>query len=342
MTPETLNEPTPAAAPEKDALQEAMEQLRSGRAEERGEGERALRALAAAGEPRAMMQLGELLLDGDPLKKSPREGEEWLRKSAEAGHIEGMIELSNRLLEGRNFKSNTREGEQWLRKACDLGDGNALFKLGERLSNGIRLAQNREEGRKMLERAAEAGNIDGISSLGLVCYREGECARAAEYFLRALKMGAEGEGNNLAYMVRRGEIPDGLEVPPVTELLQPLVEQKSSLALVNQALAMAAGVQREENWEAADEVMGQIPDRENAQEALTWWWGLAEGGDAEGHLVVGWLVRRGLADDPNRHSISRRMTRARKGGWKIPAWMDQPHLGAVAATAAGMMRGRHR
>lgn len=339
MTPDTLKEAAPAETPEKEALQKAVELLSSKRPEDREEGERALRGLAASGDPRAMVQLAECLFEGGAMAKNPREGEEWMRKASDGGCIEAMVELSNRLLEGRGVKTNTREGELLLRKAADLGDSSAMFKLGERLSNGLRLAQNREEGRKMLERAAEAGNVDGIASLGLVSYRDRDYRRAAELFLRALKMGAEGEGNNLAYMLRRGEIPADIEVPPVADLLKPLIEQKSALALVNQALVLAAGIQCEASWEAADEVMGQIPDRQNAQEVVTWWWELAESGDPEGHLVVGWLVRRGLVDDPNRHPVARRMNRARKGGWQVPAWMDQPAPGVLLGAAA-MLRGR--
>jgi hypothetical protein len=48
-------------------------------------------------------------------------------------------------------------------------------------------------------------------------------------FLQNFKKGGETEGNNLAYMLRRSEVPPELEVPTIKELLSALLDKKDSL-----------------------------------------------------------------------------------------------------------------
>jgi TPR repeat protein len=284
--------------------------------------EEELRA-AAASDNNAKLELAVRLLDGLQMKRNVREGETLLRELAEAGDTDSMLELGGRLLDGKSVKSATKEGEAWLRKAAATGTKSAMARLGDRLVSGNRMPQNRAEGKEWLRKAVDAGDVDAMSTLGLVCYETGEHAEAAKYFLMGVKAGVVAEGNNLAYIIRRREVPADMEVPTLNELLDPLLADKSPLALVNQALRLAAGIQAEVDWEKADRVMADIGTREQAADVFNWWWGLADRGDAEGHLVLAWLARHSLVQDPNGLNVPKRMARARKGGWNAPAWMDQ-------------------
>ena len=79
------------------------------------------------------------------------------------------------------------------------------------------------------------------------------------------------------------------------------------------------------DWTAADKVIGSISRTSEAQkDILNWWYKdlVKRRDDPEGHLVVGWLVRFGIIEDPEGFTIQQRMQKARTGGWDVPSWMD--------------------
>ena len=127
-------------------------------------------------------------------------------------------------------------------------------------------------------------------------------------------------GNNLAYMLRRGEVPPDIKLTAVAELLAPGLKAQAPLALINYALCLAKGFECQMDWEAADRIVatvkGTLPD-------FDWFCQLAQKGDAEGHLVIGWLARHKIIEDPDGYTVKKRMNLARQGGWVIPAWMDK-------------------
>jgi hypothetical protein len=60
---------------------------------------------------------------------------------------------------------------------------------------------------------------------------------------------------------------------------------------------------------------------------VAWWKPLADKDDAEGQLVVGWLMRHRLVEDPDGRDFAERFKAARKGGWAVPDWMMEPSAG---------------
>jgi TPR repeat protein len=319
------------------------------------EGEEWLRKAAAAGDEDAMRALGQRLLDGVGLPQNLAEGEQWLRKAAAAGDAMAMGSLGVRLLDGDGLAANSAEGEEWLRRAA-ASDEDAMYVLAQRLLEGNGLAQdlvegeawlrrvadrnlaaraelgcrlvirdaNEEavaEGRRHLAEAAASAAPDEITAVGLSCYQAGEYALAARTFLRGLHL-EDGPicGNNLVYMLRRGEIPAAMDLPAVVDLLAEGIRQKDPFALVNQALCRAAGIQCTADWAAADHLIAGLSRADDVRE---WWYELARRDDPEGHLVIGWLVRHGRIADPDGMDLAQRMARARSGGWQAPEWMDQ-------------------
>jgi hypothetical protein len=151
------------------------------------------------------------------------------------------------------------------------------------------------------------------------CERRAWAEEAAILFQEAIRQGDRDAELNLMYLLRRGEIAQG-SYPTLGVLLAEHLYQNNPVALVNQALRLAKGVQSPVDWNAADRLIAKI---NSVNTILSWWFGCSREGDAEGHLVTGWLCRHQLAVDPGQLSLSARMALARRSGWDVPDWMDE-------------------
>lgn len=140
-------------------------------------------------------------------------------------------------------------------------------------------------------------------------------------------MESEGSTINLAYMARREEIPLSCEMPSISDLFNALRKSSDPFGSVNYALALASGYHYSKDWLEADRIIASLKQSEGISEIINDildWWNkeLALKNDAEGHLVIGWLSRHGLAEDPDELSLIDRLNLARKGGWDVPEWME--------------------
>jgi hypothetical protein len=124
-------------------------------------------------------------------------------------------------------------------------------------------------------------------------------------------------GVNLAYLLRRGEIPDGIVVPDFDTLLKEHLENKESFALVNKALKIVRESPTDESWLYADNLFSEISESENI---MKWWYQLTKSNSGEGHLVVGWLCKLDMMVDPDGLTPVDRFIYARNEGWVIPDW----------------------
>jgi len=122
-------------------------------------------------------------------------------------------------------------------------------------------------------------------------------------------------------MIRRSEVPLGVSLPTIDALLSEAVEVGDNFSKVNYALSMAAGIQRTIDWESADQLIASMQGRDDLEDVLAWWQGVVAQGDSEGDLVIGWLVRHHLVDDPEGLDAKQRLLRARRQGWQLPLWM---------------------
>jgi hypothetical protein len=94
--------------------------------------------------------------------------------------------------------------------------------------------------------------------------------------------------------------------------------------LVNYALCLASGFEYKKDWQLADQVFASIKVKSKSPKVILDWWykKLVRQDDPEGHLVVGWLARHQIVDDPDGLSVEERMQKARAGGWDVPVWMN--------------------
>jgi hypothetical protein len=268
-----------------------------------------------------MGTLGQRLLDGRGLPSDAAEGERWLRRAAEAGLTIAMGTLGQRLLDGRGLLADATSGIVWLTKAAEAGHVPAMITLGEVLTCGAPdVPRDAAAGAMWLSKAASAPGCD-FGRLGFAYYKCNCPREAASSFLRALASDRDEPGNNLAYMLRRREVPIDLPTPPVMELLGPPVDRNFNFAELNLALCLASGFHMPVDWRRADDIVRSL---QAPGDLVEWWRPLAQKGEGEGHLVLGWLARHSLVPDPDDWTVAQRLQAARDAGWDVPDWMFQP------------------
>lgn len=289
-----------------------------------------LRRAADSGSPIAMARFAECLLDHEPSSpESRKEAEDWLEKAIHHGNLHAAVMLGTRLITGSVLPADPERGRRLLVQAAEGGSQIAHIKLGVYLLSGRGLAQDKEEGFSWLRRVGclQPSQLQFLNfhlyMKSLAAPTRGEKRLLAEeagvLFYESVQQGNSGDELNLAYLIRRGEI-DAAPYPPLDTLLALHLRDNHPSALINQALRLAKGVGCEVDWQLADILVGKI---ERAGEILQWWFARSTQGDAEGHLVTGWLVRRELALDPEQREVVQRMDLARAGGWEVPDWMGQ-------------------
>lgn len=143
---------------------------------------------------------------------------------------------------------------------------------------------------------------------------------AAGYHLEKAVSFAENASNqsNLAYMLRRGEYVSS------TYSIQRLLEKAEAAgdpsAFINDALLKAAYG----DWEAADQVMSTLCQRKidfnGILDVPLPWKKMSYHDDAEGDLVLGWLVRYGVYSD-ERFTQQELMERALVKYPTLPSWL---------------------
>lgn len=147
-------------------------------------------------------------------------------------------------------------------------------------------------------------SINGIesftySNMAMEAYEKRNYAVSEMGYRKAVKLcnddsACMGYKNNLAYLIRRGEIrnPDQRSAKEVVLLLRDGTEKKDTFSLINMALLWALEFGTESDWDMADNLASFV-NRNNIISALQWWHDVANAGEAEGYLVHLLMVRHG-------------------------------------------------
>lgn len=121
-------------------------------------------------------------------------------------------------------------------------------------------------------------------------YAEGKYEEAKQRYLRSFQLLSS--RNNLAYMLRRGEITsvtfEGVTYS-VDTLLQPGVEEKEPYSLVNYALYISYDCGQYDYVKGLQFLM-KYKETGHLLEAASWWFGLKQKGELEGYIVCMWLA----------------------------------------------------
>lgn len=170
-----------------------------------------MKAAADQGHADAMGGVGYFYSNGIAVKKDEKEAVAWFRKGAEKGSPKAMLNLGKMLLAGKGVdggitEERTKEGLEWLRKAADtglpeaLGAYGSLFFLGE---HGV--PKDDAKALIYLKPAAEKGLPEAQNMLGIMAENgQGlpqDDAAAKEWFRKAAMAGNAKAQSNLGRLL---------------------------------------------------------------------------------------------------------------------------------------------
>lgn len=312
---------------------------------------------AEAGNDAAMIQLAERLIDGAGLEADQQAGLQWFERAVSTGNTSAMIRLATRFIRGKGLSRDDAKGGSLLARAAEAGDEEAMRRLGIRLLKGDGVATDANAGLAWLEKAMDAGDeaarnlvhreyigrlkvpaqrpaaerwvrqvIDGESkearnALAFALYKAGEKQLAVTAFRKSMQEGDGTAANNVFYLLRRGDVASEVGETNPHALVDSLVAEKHPFAMVNKALALAAGFACDVDWKAADALIKEVVIDEGNKDLVEWWHRLTTEGEGEGHLVLGWLSHHGIITDPDGRRPQQRFEEAGKLGWTVPAWL---------------------
>lgn len=129
-------------------------------------------------------------------------------------------------------------------------------------------------------------------SLGMEAYKIKNYILAELAFQTANNPKNISASNDLAYIIRRGEVGDVTKYNSrdVADLLKEGIQKRDTFSLINMALFWALNVGDSDSWELADTIIRMVPS-DGLSSALDWWLNLAKNGDVEGYLVHLWMLK---------------------------------------------------
>lgn len=245
-----------------------------------------------------------------------------LEHLASGGSLAAATELGIRLVGGLSIERDAQSGARLLRSSAERGDPLAMLALAQFLRAGDLSHGTLSEARAWFARAG-ATEPAKEPLLGSKLYKIASArtsgdlrafmfAQAASMLFTGFLRGQTTPAAGLAYMIRRKEVSP-TDYPPLDDLLSKGLRVRHPFAMVTHALQLAA----QGEWEAADSVIAILP---GSHGVLEWWTPLLAKAEPEASLVIGWLLRHGLAVDPERLPLDDRFAAA-KPAWPIPVWM---------------------
>jgi serine/threonine protein kinase len=116
---------------------------------------------ANLGEPRAMIELGEIQMEDNP-----SESAKWFRKAADTGDPVGMLNLGAMYYLGNGVIEDYSIAAYWYGKAADAGNVDAMYNLGRMYENGQKSGvKDPAHARELYIKAAALGNAEAKAGL---------------------------------------------------------------------------------------------------------------------------------------------------------------------------------
>jgi tRNA A-37 threonylcarbamoyl transferase component Bud32 len=124
-----------------------------------------LRQSAIAGEPLAMLQLGEDYRDGQDVTKDEKEAARWFRMAALSGNTSGMVFLGAMYSMGEGVEKSDQEAAQWFEKAANAGNSAGMYNLAGMYERGQGVPYNLDKAKELYRKAAALGNAEAQKRL---------------------------------------------------------------------------------------------------------------------------------------------------------------------------------
>lgn len=204
--------------------------------------------------------------------------------------LEGIYEQSI-----SQMKLYKPEGQQILRE-LELSNFNMSLNIEEDMDFSI-------------EDPLEDFSVSNLSGEGeyVDYYAEGRYEEAKQRYLRSFQLLSS--RNNLAYMLRRGEIStvvyDGVTYS-VETLLQSGIEEKEPYSLVNYALYISYD-SRQYDYSKGLQFLLKYKETGHLLDAASWWFGLKQNEELEGYIVCMWLAELDLNIFETKEDIEKQM-----------------------------------
>jgi len=124
-----------------------------------------LRQSAIAGEPLAMLQLGEDYRDGQDVTKDEKEAVRWFRMAALSGNTSGMVFLGAMYSMGEGVEKSDKEAANWFEKAANAGSSAGMYNLAGMYERGQGVPYSLDKAREWYRKSAALGNSEALKRL---------------------------------------------------------------------------------------------------------------------------------------------------------------------------------
>ncbi|EKF20094.1 peptidoglycan-binding protein [Nitratireductor pacificus] len=157
---------------------------------------------AASATPEALSS--EIVIDDIPLDAGPLP----LREAAAAGEVKAVYEIGSRYAEGRGTSADPEKAMTWYMKAAETGFAPAQFRIGDLYQKGSGVERDAAKAKMWFQLAAQQGNASAMHNLG-VLYAMGadgpaDNESAARWFIKAAEHGVKDSQFNLGILTAKG------------------------------------------------------------------------------------------------------------------------------------------
>jgi localization factor PodJL len=127
-----------------------------------------LRAALAAGDPRAMFEVGARFTDGRGVARDPAAAAAWYRAAAERDHPPSLYRLANMLERGQGVTRDLPEAVRLYQRAANAGNRKAMHNLAALYASGAEGRPDYERAVPLFQQAAELGLGDSQYNLAVL------------------------------------------------------------------------------------------------------------------------------------------------------------------------------
>jgi serine/threonine protein kinase len=126
---------------------------------------RFFRQAADLGDARSMLELGNMLTEGEGVGRSYEEAARWYRRAADHGSSNAMLLMGGLYYVGQGVPMDSTAAAQWFTWASDRGDASAKFNLCWMYEGGLGVPKDLDRARRFCQDAAALGNEEARKHL---------------------------------------------------------------------------------------------------------------------------------------------------------------------------------
>ncbi|TKT74235.1 peptidoglycan-binding protein [Aquamicrobium sp. LC103] len=131
-----------------------------------------------------------------------------LREAAAAGDAKALYEIGNRYAEGQGVETDLAKAASWYERAAELGLAPAQYRIGNLYEKGIGVARDVAKAKTWYQMAAAQGNASAMHNLAVLFAMGADSVAdnesAARWFLEAAELGVKDSQFNLGILSAKG------------------------------------------------------------------------------------------------------------------------------------------